>query len=362
MNFTVQKANLVSAMDVAIRAIPSKSTMPLLYCFLIEVEGDTGYITSTDMGTSIRTRFSCMAIEDGKMCVEAKTLLTAVKKMGKADITFETDGNMVIVTGAKARYELPTSPVDDYPSLPSIKDTTKFFVDGDVLRSMIDGVSFSASTTEKGNKVLMGINLFMDKGKLRLTALDLIRVAIRFAENECDENVNVVVPLKTMVELSKSIIDEDVEVEVSKINIRFTFGNTTMIARLIDGNFFNVDQILRHKPTIYVKCNKKELMETVDRALVLLNAGDDKTPAIMSITDDSINISFQTKISKFSEDLASEKTGEDIRIGVNPAYLLDALKAADGDEVMMQFHNPNAPVNIVDDNGSYTYVIMPVNI
>jgi len=359
MEFTVQKANLESAMDVAIRAIPKHTTMPILYTFLFEVEGTKGVITATDMGTSIRTEFTCMATEGGKMCVDAKTLVSAVKKMGKSDITFKTEDNAVIVTGAKARYEMPIrADVDEYPELQEIKDSTKFTIDGDVFSKMIDGVAFSASTKEN-NKLLTGINLWTKNGKLRLTALDLVRVAIRSTEVDCKEDINTVVPLKAMTELAKSIYDMDVDIEYTRFHIRFTFGNTTMIARLIDGNYFNVDQILKNEPDIHVKVDKKELMETIDRALVVQT---DNVPIVFDIKDNIISTSYLTNISKFDEDVECEKTGDDIRIGLNPKYVLDALKAADDDEIVLNMHNSNSPMFIADDEGTYIYIVLPVNI
>jgi DNA polymerase-3 subunit beta len=361
MQFTVQKANLAAAMDVAFRAIPSKTTTPLLYNFLIEVDGTDGIITSTDMSTSIKTHFVCMATEPGKMCVDAKMLMQAVKKMGKADISLQTDEQKVIVTGAKARYEFPIrSDVDEYPDMPVIADANKITVDANQFKEMIDGVAFSVGQNIS-QKIYTAINLSVKDKLLRLTSTDMTRVSIRQKDINYEDDFNVNVPCKTMTELAKSLDGGDLTIESSNINIRFTFGQTTICARLIDGKFFDVDQMFKTKPTINVKCDKRDLMESIDRSLVVV--GQEKTPIVFDVKDDYVKMSIKTNVSNFDEDVTCEKTGDDIRIGLNPNFALDALKVTDATDVKIAMHNANSPLFILDEVADeYAYIILPVNI
>lgn len=361
MQFTVQKANLAAAMDVAFRAIPSKTTTPLLYNFLIEVDGTDGIITSTDMSTSIKTHFVCMATEPGKMCVDAKMLMQAVKKMGKADISLQTDEQKVIVTGVKARYEFPIrSDVDEYPDMPVIADANKITVDANQFKEMIDGVAFSVGQNIS-QKIYTAINLSVKDKLLRLTSTDMTRVSIRQKDINYEDDFNVNVPCKTMTELAKSLDGGDLTIEASNINIRFTFGQTTICARLIDGKFFDVDQMFKTKPTINVKCDKRDLMESIDRSLVIV--GQEKTPIVFDVKDDYVKLSIKTNVSNFDEDVACEKTGDDIRIGLNPNFALDALKVTDATDVKIAMHNANSPLFILDELADeYAYIILPVNI
>ena len=366
MEFTVQKANLMAAMDVAIRAIPSKCNMPVLYNFLIEVKEMDGTITSTDMSTSIVTRFTCMSAEDGQLCVDAKTLMAAVKKMGKADVTFRTDGDKVIVTGAKARYEFPivTDIEGQYPLPQKVDDAISFTVSESRFRDMIDGVSFSASPAN-ANKVLTCVNLRVDKGKLRLATTDLVRVSIRKDTVECADNINVNIPLKTMVDLGKSLGDGDLTIEATRFFAKFTFGQTTMISRLVDGRFFNIDQLFdKGSPNINVDVDLKEFAESIDRALVIVNQDkSDKTPIVLDIQDDVINVSLRTTISNFDEEIACQKSGDDIKIGLNANYVLDVLKATGEEKLKIGLYNANSPIFIVDEiDDAYAYIVLPISI
>jgi len=361
MKFTVQKANILAAMDIAIRVIPAKTTQPILECFLIEVDGMEGYITGTGGLQSIKTGFTCMAEESGKVCIEAKLLMNAIKKMGKSDISFQSEGNAVIVSGAKARYEFPTRQIEEYPNFPVFGDAFKVTVDAMRFGSMIDGVSFAVSQKES-NKAATGINLDIKNGNLRLSALDMVRVAIRNCgiQQEIEQPLNVTIPADTMISVARSVTDGDLEIEIGKLQVRFTFGNTTIVSRTYDNKFFNVEQMINQNMPHKIRCNRKEILESIDRASVIRQ---DNTPLVFEVKGDNIRLSMQTSLSQFEEEVACENDGADVRIGANSAYLLDALKAIDDDMATIELDKPTMPLYVVDDVAKdYIYLILPVNL
>lgn len=361
MNFTVQKQNIMAAMDIAIRVIPTRTTQPILECFLIEVDGTEGYITGMCGLQSLRTGFSCMAEESGKVCVEAKLLMNAIKKMGKGDITIKTEGNSLIISGTKARYEFPTRLIEEYPSFPVFGDATKIKVDAVRFGSMIDGVAFAVSQKD-GNKLITGINLNLENGSLRLTALDMVRVAIRTCgiQQKVEKPINVTIPAETMISLAKSVSDGELEIEIGKLQVRFKYGSTTVVSRTYDGKYFNVDQMLGNSMPIKVKCKKSDIADAIDRAMVI---NQDNAPIVLDVTDDSIRISMKSNTSNFDEEVYCDKSGSDIRIGINPQYLLDAIRSTDEKDVTMEMNNPSTPLNVVDDVcGEYVHLVLPVSI
>lgn len=361
MQFTVQKTNILSALDVTLRAVPTKSNSKVLLDFLIEVDEEgNGFVSSFGLGMSIKSHFTCMATEQGKICVDAKMLSQIIKKMGKADISFKTEENKVIITGAKAKYELPIDDADEFPSAPSINDSTKFSISSTEFKDMVDGVAFSTSTNQ-AQPTLQGINIRIDGKKLRFSTCDLTRISIRQTDVDCSEKVNVTVPLKAMTETSKSLEDDEtIIIEVSKMNVRFAFGQTQMIARVIDGKFFNIDQMFKDRPQINVEISKEQLASCMDRASIVV---EERTPIIMDISDDVIKMSVKTNISNFDEDLECTKQGNDIRIGFNPRYVLDALKVIPDDDITMGMNNDKSPMFITDEKEDrYAYLILPINI
>ena len=143
-------------------------------------------------------------------------------------------------------------------------------------------------------------------------------------------------------------------------HIVFDFENTTVVSRLIEGEYFRVDQMLSSDYETKVKINKKELLNCIDRATLLVKEGD-KKPIIINITDDKMELRINSTIGSMNEDIDIEKQGKDIMIGFNPKFLIDALRVIEDEDVELYMVNPKAPCFIKNPAESYIYLILPVN-
>ena len=143
-------------------------------------------------------------------------------------------------------------------------------------------------------------------------------------------------------------------------HILFEFGNTKVVSRLIEGEYFKIDQMLSSDYETKVKINKKEFLDCIDRATLLVKEGD-KKPIIIHIEDAFMELRIDSQIGSMKEEIDIEKTGKDILIGFNPKFLIDALKVIDEEEITIYLMNPKAPCFIRDDEGKYVYLILPVN-
>ena len=200
--------------------------------------------------------------------------------------------------------------------------------------------------------------------KLRVVSLDGHRISIRYIEmkNHYDSK-KVVVPGKTLQEISKIIpgsADEDVVIYITNNHIVFEFENTTVVSRLIEGEYFKIDQMLSSDYDTKVRINKRELLDCIDRATLLVKEGD-KKPIIMNITDGNMELRINSFIGSMNEDIDIDKDGKDIMIGFNPKFFIDALRVIDEEEVNLYMVNPKAPCFIKDDDGKFIYLILPVN-
>ena len=187
---------------------------------------------------------------------------------------------------------------------------------------------------------------------------------IRYIEmkNHYDSK-KVVVPGKTLQEISKIIpgsADEDVVIYITNNHIVFEFENTTVVSRLIEGEYFKIDQMLSSDYDTKVRINKRELLDCIDRATLLVKEGD-KKPIIMNITDGNMELRINSFIGSMNEDIDIDKDGKDIMIGFNPKFFIDALRVIDEEEVNLYMVNPKAPCFIKDDEGKFIYLILPVN-
>ena len=143
-------------------------------------------------------------------------------------------------------------------------------------------------------------------------------------------------------------------------HVVFEFEQTTVVSRLIEGEYFRIEQMLSSDYETKIHINKKELLSCIDRATLLVKEGD-KKPIIMNVTDGNMQLKIQSFIGSMNEDIDIQKEGKDILIGFNPKFFIDALRVIDEEEVTLYMVNPKAPCFIKDDNGSFIYLILPVN-
>ena len=200
---------------------------------------------------------------------------------------------------------------------------------------------------------------------LKVVSLDGHRIAIRNLElrGDCSDK-KVVIPGKTLNEISKILsggMDDMVRIYFDTNYLLFVFGRTIVLSRLIDGEYFRIDQMLSSDYETKVVLNRQSFLGSIDRATLLVRESD-KMPVILQICDDVLNLQINTMLGSMDEETIVDKTGKDITIGFNPKFLMDALRAIDDEEVSLYFINAKAPCFIRDDKGSYIYLILPVNI
>ena len=172
-----------------------------------------------------------------------------------------------------------------------------------------------------------------------------------------------VVPGKTLNEISKILsgeMDSLVNLFFTKNHIVFEFDETTVVSRLIEGEYFRIEQMLSADYETKVKINKKELLNCIDRATLLIREND-KKPIIIQIEDGEMRLKLTSSFGSMNEEIVIEKEGKDILIGFNPKFLIDALRVIDDEMVTLYLVNPKAPCFIRDENQSYIYLILPVN-
>jgi DNA polymerase-3 subunit beta len=154
--------------------------------------------------------------------------------------------------------------------------------------------------------------------------------------------------------------DQNVDIYISENHIVFEFEKTTVVSRLIDGEYFKIDQMLSSAYETKIKINKRELLGCIDRATLLVKEGD-KKPIIMDVKDTHMELQISSFIGSMNEEILIEKEGKDLMIGFNPKFFMDALRVIDEEDVMLYMVNPKAPCFIRDDNDNYIYLILPVN-
>ena len=231
------------------------------------------------------------------------------------------------------------------------------------MKEVIRQTIFSIAANEN-NKLMTGELFEIKDNTLKVVSLDGHRIAIRKIElKESYPARKVVVPGKTLNEISKILsgeVDDLVDIYFAENHIMFVFDQTTVVSRLIDGEYFRIDQMLSSDYETKVVINKKEFLDCIDRATLLVKEGD-KKPIIIDITDGSMELKINSAMGSMNEDIDIAKEGKDIMIGFNPKFLIDALKVIDDEQISIYLVNPKAPCFIRNDEESYIYLILPVN-
>lgn len=364
MKIVCNKSDLVKGVNIVSKAVPGKTTMPILECILIDATTDIIKLTANDMELGIQTEIAGEIIDRGMIAIDAKIFSEIVRKLPDNEVSIETDDRLqTTIVCEKAKFDISGKPGEEFSYLPVIEKEDSIEISQFTLKEVIRQTIFSIADTES-NKLMTGELFEIKDNMLRVVSLDGHRISIR--KIELKDQVNdkkLVVPGKTLIEVSKILsgeLESQVYISYTNNHIVFEFDNTIVVSRLIEGEYFKIDQMLSSDYDTKVKINKKELLSCIDRATLLVKEGD-KKPIIINIGDEVMELKIKSQIGSMNEEIVINKEGKDLLIGFNPKFLIDALRVIDEEEVTLYLMNAKAPCFIKDDNESYIYLILPVN-
>ena len=364
MKLVFTKSNLNKAVGIVMKAVPTRTTMNILECILIDATTNVIKFTGNDMELGIETIVDGEILEKGKVAIEAKLFSEIVRKLPDSEVTITTDSNYTsLITCENSKINIAGKSGDDFSYLPIIDKDKMITISQFKLKEIINQTIFSTAPNDN-NKMMTGELFEVSENTLKVVGLDGHRIAIRniTLEGRADD-VRVVIPGKTLQEISK-ILNADAE---SLVNIYFTnnhvlfeFDQTHVVSRLIEGDYFKINQMLSNDYETKVSINKKEFLDSIDRANLLIREGD-KKPIIINIQNGLLQVNVNSAIGALNEDIDIDKEGKDIMIGFNPKFLMDALRVIDDENVTMYLVNHKSPCFIRDKEENYIYLILPVN-
>ena len=366
MKLQFQKSALLNGISIVSKAIPAKTTMSILECILIDADADQIKLTSNDMELGIETRVEGSILERGKIALDAKLFYEIIRKLpdGEAPVIITSDNKFnTTIQCESALFNIPGRDGEEFSYLPYIERDQSITLSQFTLKEAIRQTIFSISPNDS-NKMMAGELLEVKENILKVVSLDGHRISIRnIALKESYESHKVIVPGKTLSEISKILSgdnEKEVQIFFSKNHILFEFDDTMVVSRLIDGEYFKIDHMLSSDYETRVKVNKREFMDSIDRSMILIRDSDRK-PIILNVEDSNVNLKVRSTIGSMNADVSAYKAGKDIMIAFNPKFLLDALRVIDDEEVELYMMNPKSPCFIKDEEGTYIYLILPVN-
>ena len=373
MKINVSKENLLEGLLKVGKGITGKSNNMALSGVCIKAEGNTITFRGTDIDISIETSSEAEVLIDGSLLVDYKMLLEIVRRLPNDLVIIDNEeGGEVTINCKKSSFKIVTMDINEYPKFPELKDdkTTSLIIAQSALKELITNVHYAASQDDT-RPILKGILLELIGSKLNLVALDGYRLAVS-SDNitSAIKDITVVMDSKHFIEVSKLLNQKgDVEIGITDNNILFKIDETTIICRLLEGQFINYRSLITNENKFKFDVNRLEFLSALDRA-ILVNKGDGQNLIKLTIDNnrEKLNISSRSKVGNSTEEINIsnvEGLDEEFKIGFNSKYLLDILKNNSNDEICMHGTSEVQPCIIRGKdipNEIETHLVLPVRI
>ena len=367
MNFYCNQNILSKALTTVSKAVTVRTTIPLLKGILIKASGNQVTFTASDMEISIEKTIEAVVEEEGSLVISAKLFSDVIRKLPNETIHIETiNENQLTIKTTTSEFNLNYQSSEEYPktSLVDEPDHVLSF-NKDIFKNMIRNTYFSASSDESKG-VIVGVLLEMSENNFNMVALDGFRMAISREQMINENSGNIVISGKTMGEilkiLSESEDEEDVKLLIGKQKAELDFETTKVTVRLIDGEFIRYRDILPKECSTKMIVNRTGLLTAIERASLLAQEGKNNLIKCQ-IHENLLTITSRSEEGNVKEEIIVEKSGEDLEIGFNSKYIIEALKAIDDEEVVMELKTPVTPCLVKPlDGDKFEYLILPVRI
>jgi DNA polymerase-3 subunit beta len=364
LNVICNKQLLVDAVANVSRAVSSKNTLAALEGILLKAHKGKLYLTGYDLELAISTEMESKVISEGEIVISARLFLDMIRKMPSEEISIVADEKLLTqIKGSMTEYTILGIPASEYPELPAVSQTTTVSIRQSVLKNMIGQTLFAIAVGDS-KPVHTGSLFDVKNGEINVVSVDGYRLALRREKVGFDGDISFIVPGKSLSEVSKLLKDEDTEIEicVSKRHIIFTVGVYTVISRLLEGEFLDYRAAIPDASQTIIKINTRELIGAIDRASLLIS-DNIKSPLRLFFEDGIIKISCSTAIGKSYDEIPCSQSGENVEIGFNSRYMMDALKASESDEIQMIMNGALSPIKLVPMEGdSFVFLVLPVRL
>lgn len=370
MQFCCGQPQLLAAVNAVQRAISPRNPLPILSSVLLEARDGYLSLSGTDLELSITVRFPVAVNEGGRVCLPVRYFAELVRRLpdGEIEISCPTGSQAVRMTYQRAEVELNGFDPDQFPSLPAGEKPHALRVDAEALRQAVGRVAIAASNDES-RRIFTGI-LFesLDDGGLRLVATDTHRLALNTIGGEIlgREGVQVLLPARAVQEVARLISTGTVTMELGDSQAAFKGGDIHINSRLIDGQFPSYQPLIPQGWETRVLVDSRAFQHAVERAALLAQEDAKIRSNIIKLVAEGNTLSissFSSEVGRMQEELSASVEGERKEMLFNARYLLDVLKAIQGEQVAVEFGGSRSPaVFRALDGSDYLCLVLPIRI
>ena len=358
------KQKLQDGISICQKAITGKSTMPILEGIYINATKEGITLIGSDIDVCIETKVDADVLEEGKVVIDSKIFGEIIRKLPNSDVRIEIiQDDTVQITCEKSVFNVVFMNADEFPSIPKLDIAKELKVSQSILKNMIKSTSFAIAQDET-RPILQGILFEVKEKKLNLVALDGYRMAIKTEYLDNDFDIEVVIPGKTLNEVSKILEDIESIVNITFTNnhILFDLGETKIISRLLEGKYVNYLSLLPQEHKLLINVNRQELQNGIERASLMAKEGNSNLVKL-EMNEESIIITSNSQLGEVREEVTANMQGDPIQIAFNSRYIIDVLKNMEDDNVQIEMTSSVSPCVIKGKEAeSYKYLVLPVRL
>ena len=367
MKFEAPKAVFLDALQLAVSAIPNKTTLQILYNLLLKLEGDSLEIRATDLDMTIRLNLQVEGHEDGEIVLNARKLLEVVKELPDFPVILAVDDYIAAIkSGSGFQCNLTGFDASEYPALPDLGEARGFRIPLKELRFLSEKSGFAVSS-DYSRMALTGIYTEFKPGTLQMVATDGHRLGKAWASApSLPVQPGVILPPKALSQVLHMSEDaeQEVQVEIGPANARFSTDTISITTKLIEGPYPNYENVIPKDFSKKMRANREHLASVIRRVATMANA---KTRLVVfGFQGKALTLSAKNQDlgGDSEESLPVEYSGDAAEVGINAQYVLEVFRLIHTEEVYFKFNNPLGAIIVepVMENPSHFFIVMPLRI
>ncbi|HQQ93321.1 MAG TPA: DNA polymerase III subunit beta [Bacteroidia bacterium] len=369
MNFVVSASVLLKHLKAIGGVLNTNSSIPILDCFLFELNKNELVMSASDMETTITSSMKIESGSSGSIAIPAKTLMDALANLPEQPISFIVDKNKhsVKLKTETGDYNISGQNGEEFPKMPELDSQTSFVIKSDVLFNAINKTIFAAGNDDL-RPVMSGVYCQFTENNSIFVATDAHKL-VRYTRNDAKAGTSAsfIMPKKPLNVLKTLLtgVDDAVKVEFNKINALFSFGNVNLVCRLIDGKYPNYEAVIPKQNPNKLTVDRESFLGALKRVSVFSNKATHQIRIKVAGSQLRISAEDLDFANEGHETLICTYVGEDMEIGFNSRFLMDMVSNLDCDEIILEMSAPNRAGIILPGNNSNTaedilMLVMPV--
>lgn len=364
MRLVLDVKTLNAGIATVIKSLSSRPAIAVLEGIYLSATQEGLLLRCSDLSLQIECLIPANVEEEGQTVLPGRLFSEMARKLSGDTVDMKLDGRTMQLKAGRARTTLQCMDPKDFPDMAMTGKTCTMRMPQNVFKDMIRQTVF-ATAQEESKPILTGVLCELHENSFTMVALDGFRLALRrYLMDKSFEHREAVVPAKSFVEISRTLLDTDEAVEVffSPTHLLIDMGHTRIISRLLDGDFIRYKSILPSEHITRVRVNREELLDSIDRAILLAREGNNNLVRF-SVAEDTLKLFANSALGRIDEEVAIHLNGEPIEIAFNARYFCDVLKTLSDEEVFLDMNNNVSPCVVRPVQGeAYYYLILPVRI